>query len=104
MELIAHIDNTPTHNPKTTENFFGHNPLKRLPYPRYSPDVSPSDFYLCGKVKGELIEAEVPGQINLPEAVIEILSGLSDAELQCVFRSWIEHIERMLETGGDYLT
>jgi transposase len=33
-----------------TENVFEHNPLKRLPDPPYSPDISPSDFYLFGKI------------------------------------------------------
>jgi hypothetical protein len=38
-----------------TQNIFGHNPLRRFPHPPYSTDISPSDFYLFGKVNGALI-------------------------------------------------
>jgi hypothetical protein len=68
-------------------NFFGHNPLKTLPRPSYSPGISPSDSYLFGKVKIALIGQEIPDEIDLLEAVTEILNGISDGELQCVFRN-----------------
>jgi hypothetical protein len=86
-ELMIHVDNAPTHNLKMTRNFFEHNPLKRLPYPPYSPDISPSDFYLFGKVNGELIGQELPDEINLLDAVNEILDGISAGKLQRRFRS-----------------
>jgi hypothetical protein len=62
-----------------TPNFFGQNPLKRPRDPRYSPDISPSDFYLFGKVKSALIRQEIPDEMYLLEAVIEILNCISDA-------------------------
>jgi hypothetical protein len=48
-KLVVDIGNTPAHNSKLTRNFFEHNPLKRLPHPSHSPDISPSDFYPFGK-------------------------------------------------------
>jgi hypothetical protein len=38
-----------------TQNDFEHGLLKRLPHPPDSPDISPLDFYLFGKVKILLI-------------------------------------------------
>jgi hypothetical protein len=52
---MVHVDNVPAHNPRMTRNFFEDNPLKRLPHPPYPPYISPSNFYLLGKVKGALI-------------------------------------------------
>jgi hypothetical protein len=40
----------------------------------------------------------------LLEAVIEILNGISDAGAQRVFGSWIERVERVIDTIEDYLT
>jgi hypothetical protein len=40
-KLVVHIDSASAHNARVTQNFFEHNPLKRLPYPPYSPDISP---------------------------------------------------------------
>jgi hypothetical protein len=79
-----------------TQSFFGHNRLKTVPGPPYSPDVGPTDLYLFGRVKGALIWREILDETNLIEAVIRILNGISGAELQCVFRNWIEGIERVI--------
>jgi hypothetical protein len=57
-----------------TQNFCQHNPFKRLVHPNYSPDISPSDFYLFGQVKGALIRQEIPDEIELLDAVTEILN------------------------------
>jgi hypothetical protein len=51
-----------------------------------------------------LIGREIPDESNLPEAIIESSNGISRAELQCVFRSWIERAERVIDAGGDGLT
>jgi hypothetical protein len=87
-----------------TQNFFGRSPLKRISYSRYSPDVSPSDVYLFGRIKNALSGREILDEIGLLEAVTEILNGASDTELQRIFRGWIEGVERVIGAGGDYFT
>jgi hypothetical protein len=47
---------------------------------------------------------EVPDEIDLLQAATEILNGISDAELQGVYRSEIERVERVINVGADYLT
>jgi hypothetical protein len=64
-----------------TQNHFGHNLLKRFPNPLYSPDISPSDFGLFGKVKVAMTARESSYEIDLLEAATEILNSISDAEL-----------------------
>jgi hypothetical protein len=93
-KLVVHIDNVPVHNSKMNQNFFEQNSLKRLPNPLYSPDIPQLDFHLFGNVKGALIGQEIPDEIDRLEAVIDILNGISTDELQRVFRSWIEHVEK----------
>jgi hypothetical protein len=51
-----------------------------------------------------LIGREIPDEIGLLEMVTEILKGISDAELQRVFRSSIEPGERVIGARGDYVT
>jgi hypothetical protein len=87
-----------------TQNFLEHNPLQRLPHPPYSPDISPSDFYLFGKVTNALIGREISDQIDLLEVVTEILSGISHDELQAVFHSWVERVQAVIDANGDYLS
>jgi hypothetical protein len=85
-----------------TQNFFDHNPLKRLPQPPYSPDLSPSDFDLFGKVKNALIGQEIPDETELFEAVTEMLGGFWGSELQVVFRNWIESEHDVIDADGGY--
>jgi hypothetical protein len=87
-----------------TQHFFGHSSVKGRRYPLYFPDLSPLNFHLFGKVKSGLMGREIPDKINLLEAATEILNGISNAELQHLFRSWIEQTETVIEEGGDYLT
>jgi hypothetical protein len=87
-----------------TQNSFGHTPMKRFPHRPYFPDISPSDFYLFAKVKTALIGRKIPDEVDLLEAVTVILNGISGSELQHVLQSWIEHVEQVIDAGGDYLT
>jgi transposase len=74
--LVVHIDNASARNVRVTQNFFEHNPLKRLPQPPYSPDISPSDFSLFEKVKNALIGQEIPDETALFEIVTECCGWL----------------------------
>jgi hypothetical protein len=100
-KLVVHIDNASADTSRMTHNFFGHNPLKTLSCLPYSSDISPSDSYIFGKVKTVLIGREILDEIDLLEAVTEILNGISDGELQRVFRNWIERVEMVINTRGD---
>jgi hypothetical protein len=48
-----------------------------------------------------LIGQEILDEIGLFEAGSDILNTISPAELQRVFRSWIDRIERVIATEGD---
>jgi hypothetical protein len=99
---MVHVDNAPDHNSRMTRNVFEHNPLKMLPYPSYSLDISPSDFYRFWKGKGALIGQETPDETSLLDAVTAIVNGISTHELHRVFRSWTECVENVISAeGGD---
>jgi hypothetical protein len=98
------MDNPSCRDARVTQNFFEHNPLKRLSQPPYSPDISPLDFELFGEVKNALIGQEIPDKIALLEAVTEILGGISGYELQTVFRNWIEPDQGVIDADGGYLS
>jgi hypothetical protein len=103
-KLGVHVDNAAPHNARMTRNFFEHTPLNRSPDPPYSPEISPSDFYVFGKIKPQLIGHEIPDEINLCEAVSEILNAIFPAELQRVFHNWSERLEAVIAAEVDYIT
>jgi hypothetical protein len=81
---------------------FRANPLKRLPHPVHSPDISPSDFYLFAKTKGRPSGQDISDEISLLDVVAEILNVISTDEPQRVFRSWIERIEKVTAAERGY--
>jgi histone-lysine N-methyltransferase SETMAR len=99
-ELMVRVDNAPAHNLRVMRSFVEHNRLKRFPHSPYSPDISPSDFYLCGKVKRVLIVLEISDEISLLDVVTEILNVISTDELRRVFRSWIERVDNIITAEG----
>jgi hypothetical protein len=103
-KLVVPIDNAAADNAKVTQSLFEPSPLKRLPQPLYSRDISPSDFYLFGKVKNAVIEQEIADEIGFLEIVTDILDGISDDELQAVFCSWIEHVQCVIDANGSILS
>jgi hypothetical protein len=96
-KLVVYIDNVPVHNSRMTQDFFGHNPLKKLQHPSYSPDISLSDFYLFGKVESALIGREIPNEIDLLEVVTEIWNRISGPELHSAFPCWIARVENGID-------
>jgi hypothetical protein len=50
--------------------------MKRAPHPAYSPDLTPSDFYLFGYLKQVLAGQDFPDGEALLGAVNEIFGGL----------------------------
>jgi hypothetical protein len=85
-----------------TRDFLETGPLKRLPHPPHSLDISPSDFDLFGKVKGSLLGQEIPDEVGLLDTVIEILNGISHDELPAMFRNWIECVQEVINTNAGY--
>jgi hypothetical protein len=54
-QLSLHLDNCPIHRSKASENFCAENSIIRAPHPPYSPDLTPSDFWLFGHMKTALV-------------------------------------------------
>jgi hypothetical protein len=59
--------------------------LKKLPYPAYSPDLSPCDFWLFGMLKGNMKDRAFQTIEEIMEAVTLIWNGVTFEQLQNVF-------------------
>jgi hypothetical protein len=66
--------------------------------------MAPSDFYLFGKVKNQLIGRSVQDEKELLHEVIEIVSSISTSELQGVIRNWMKRLEGVIESHGEYIS
>jgi hypothetical protein len=77
--------------------------LRMAPYPLYSPDVAPSDFFLFGCVKKKLQEAEFQSVQELFEAVVRILRAIPISTLLGTFHEWIKRLQAYIDGDGEYV-
>ena len=77
--------------------------MKRAPHPPYSPDITPSDFYLLGNIKEKLKGYSFESPEELRHQVHLILNDISKDELNRAFLNWKERLQRVIETKGEYI-
>ena len=72
--------------------------IKTVPYPPYSPDLAPYDFWFFPKLRGfryETIE-------EMKEAVMKVIDTLTQENFHGAFQMMLEQYNKCIATGGDY--
>jgi histone-lysine N-methyltransferase SETMAR len=81
-KLLVHADNARPHTAKLSTQYFNENRMKSAPYPPYSPDLAPSDFYLFGYVKRCLAGLLFEDADQLLAVVEGVLEAIEKATVQ----------------------
>ena len=76
-KIWLHLDNCKVHNSKATQKEMELSTFKRAPYPPYSPDLAPSDFFLFGTVKEKLRGRSFQTREQLFEAILQKINEIS---------------------------
>ena len=103
QRFYIHFDNCPSHKAKCVSEYLAQKKFSIAPHPAYSPDLSPSDFYLFGKLKEKLEGIQFDNEDDIEQAIIKEFEKISSEELKTVFNSWIQRIERCIDIGGSYV-
>ena len=72
--------------------------INTVPQPPYSPNLTPSDFWLFPKLTGcryETIE-------EMKEAVTKIIDTLTQGDLDGAFQKLLERYNKCIAAGGEY--
>jgi hypothetical protein len=77
--------------------------LKRVPHPPFRLDITPSDFFLFGRLKGELSSRQISETNGLFEIVDEILITLTPDTIARLFGNWIKRLTKVFNANGDYV-
>ena len=81
---------------------FGERVISRDLWPPRSPDLTPPDFYLWGKLK-DLVYADNPRSINdLKHNIRQIIADIRCEELHRVFSSLRRRVELCLQVDGSH--
>jgi hypothetical protein len=75
--------------------------MKSAPYPPYSPDLAPSDFYLFGYVKRCLAGLSFDDTDQLLATVEDFLEGIEKVNLQAIFLERMDRLKKCVATNGE---
>ena len=97
-----HLDNAPVHNLLLVTDYLNKMGIKTVPYPPFSPDLAPCDFWLFTKLKDcgyETIE-------EMKEAVTKVIDTLTQEDFHGAFQKLLELYNkcrrRLLRWGQEF--
>ncbi|GFR87999.1 transposase [Elysia marginata] len=76
--------------------------IQVLPYPAYSPDFAPCDFWLFPILKDRLAGRKFGRVQDLAKTVNSDLRTIPEEDYQGVFRKWQIRLKRCIESHGEY--
>jgi hypothetical protein len=103
-KMLMHVDSARPHAVKLSTQYFNGNRMKSAPHPPYSPDLTPSDFYLFGYVKRCLAgpSFEDADADQLLAAIEGVLEDIDKVTLQAAFLEWMDRLRKSIATNGEY--
>ena len=93
-----HQDNVPVHTSILVTDYLSKMGIKTIPQPPYSPDLSPSDFWLLFKLRGGRYETIQ----EMKEAVTKVFDTLTQEDFHGAFQNLLERTNKCIAAGGDY--
>jgi len=97
-----HWDNARPHVASNTREDLISRRVHILPHPPYSPDLSPSDFFLFGYLKYPIQGKKFPTSPELVTNLEQIMSDIWRDMLQKVYSEWIDRLEWVSTHNGEY--
>ena len=72
--------------------------IKIVPWPPYSPDLAPSDFWLFPNLRGCRYETIK----EIKEAVTKVIDTLTEEDFHGSLQKLLERYNKCIAAGGDY--
>ena len=72
--------------------------IKTVPYPPYSPDVAPCDFWLFPRLRGSRYDT-IKG---MKEGLTKVIDTLTQEDLNGAFQKLLERHNKCIAAEGDY--
>ena len=102
IPLILH-DNAAAHRAYLTQETLRHLGWESLPHPPYSPDLSPPDFDLFGKLKEPLRGQRFKDIEEVKSAANRVLRLLNSENVLTGIAKLPHRWRKVIELGGDYI-
>ncbi len=97
------MDNAPPHRADTIKELCAKHNIGILSHPPYSPDETPSDFYVFPNLKQQLRELRFENEKALHNAYDAALRLMSKDSLEKPFNSLVKRWDLVIKSNGEYL-
>jgi hypothetical protein len=77
--------------------------VRIMPYPPYSPDIAPCDFWLFNELKKYLRGRKFLTEEELDLAVFTFFDEVPENAWLIALKRWQDRMQRVIDNGGDYL-
>ena len=101
-DWLLHHDNAPAHTSLIVREFLTKNNMTTVPYPAYSPDLAPCDFYVFPKMKLRLKGRCFASIEEVQAESQQILNTLTLADFNECFQTWQNRWDCCIQAQGDY--
>jgi histone-lysine N-methyltransferase SETMAR len=99
---VLHWDNARAHTSRETRALLEEKKVKILPHPAYSPDLSPSDFFLFGTIKEKMKGTTFSTSDGVLDKISELWREITKETLLTVFNNWKMRLNFVIMNNGEY--
>ena len=97
-----HHDNASSHTANLVTDYLARVRLSVVPQPPYSPDLSPSDFFLFPRLKRALKGKHWDSIQDIQQNVGAALKDIPKEVYEDAFRAWKTRLQKCIDAGGAY--
>jgi hypothetical protein len=94
---MVHRDNARPHNSRKSEAAFKLTKPRGIPASAYSPDQSPSDFFLFGTLKERISGTSYSSPDEVTSAISELIASLPKDQLVSVYKNWMKRLKWVIK-------
>jgi hypothetical protein len=102
QKRVIHKDNWPIHKSKAAIQKISSICVKLAAHRPYSPDLTPSDFFVFGYIKQKIAGQEFVSADDLLEAIREKFDRLSKCVLESLFDEWMIRLQTYIDDQYSY--
>ncbi|CAH1966094.1 unnamed protein product [Acanthoscelides obtectus] len=100
--IILHQNNASSHTAQKTRQYLTEENVELLDHPRYSPDLSPNDFFTFPKIKNRLRGQRFQSPEEAVDAFKNAVLDLPANEWNKCFENWFERMQMYIDLRGEY--
>jgi transposase len=102
-KFVIYMDNSPIHKSRAMTEKMASLSLALAPYPPYSPNLAPADFFLFGYLKDKILGIDLGSPPELIDWIQFTFEAIRRHFLDKVFESRLRLVQDCINSQGSYI-